>query len=91
VIDRNATSNGWLIFATHDVTEHHTPYGCTPEFFSEVVRCSIDSGARILPVADACQMIVEGVGEGVLGTLMKVLFLYRGVHKPLLQEVSAHV
>jgi len=60
VIDRNATANGWLIFATHDVTEHHTRYGCTPEFFSQVVRCSIDSGARILPVADACQMILKG-------------------------------
>ena len=60
VIDRNAKANGWLIFATHDVTEHHTPFGCTPELFCQIVRSSIDSGARILPVADACQIIVEG-------------------------------
>ena len=58
VIDRNAAANGWLIFATHDVSEHHTPYGCTPEFFSQVVKCAIDSGAAILSVAEACRTIV---------------------------------
>jgi len=50
LIDENTRTNGWLIFATHDVCQEPSPYGCTPEFFEKVVRCSIDSGARVLPV-----------------------------------------
>src|SRR5206468_10113838 len=50
LIAENAQVNGWLIFATHDVCEDPSPYGCLPKFFEQVVRCSIDSGARVLPV-----------------------------------------
>jgi len=58
IIDRNRAENGWLIFATHDVTPRPTRFGCTPEFFETVVRWTVDSGAAILPVtralSDAC-------------------------------------
>jgi hypothetical protein len=50
VIRRNKESNGWLIFATHDISPQPSPFGCTSEFFEEVVRSSVESGARILPV-----------------------------------------
>jgi peptidoglycan/xylan/chitin deacetylase (PgdA/CDA1 family) len=50
VINRNRESKGWLIFATHDISPDPSPYGCTPEFFEEVVRSSAQSGARMLPV-----------------------------------------
>ena len=50
-IDRNREKRGWLVFATHDIAERPTPYGCTPEYFAEVVECAVASGARILPVA----------------------------------------
>jgi peptidoglycan/xylan/chitin deacetylase (PgdA/CDA1 family) len=53
VIQRNHRARGWLIFATHDICDAPTPFGCTPEFFEGVVRCSLASGARILPVAQA--------------------------------------
>ena len=53
LIDYNQQERGWLIFATHDVDEAPTPYGVVPEFFEAVVRYAADSGARILPVADA--------------------------------------
>jgi peptidoglycan/xylan/chitin deacetylase (PgdA/CDA1 family) len=53
VIARNLADRGWLIFATHDVTERPTPFGCTPAFFEEVVLEAVRSGARILPVAAA--------------------------------------
>ena len=64
VIDRNCQARGWLIFATHDISETPTPYGCTPSFFEDIVKYSVDSGARILPVAQALDAIrVEFRGE----------------------------
>lgn len=53
VIDQNRDARGWLIFATHDVAPNPTPYGCTPELFTEIVRYAVSSGARVLPVSEA--------------------------------------
>lgn len=55
VIENNRRERGWLIFATHDIDEKPSPYGCTPAFFEEIVNYSVDSGARILPVDDALE------------------------------------
>jgi peptidoglycan/xylan/chitin deacetylase (PgdA/CDA1 family) len=57
LIDQNKTAGGWIIFATHDVAPDPSPFGCTPEFFESVVKCAVDSGARILPVVEALQSI----------------------------------
>jgi peptidoglycan/xylan/chitin deacetylase (PgdA/CDA1 family) len=57
MIDQNGLARGWLIFATHDISESPTPYGCTPQFFEEIVRYSVNSGARILPVAQAYETL----------------------------------
>ena len=53
LIEANARAGGWLVFATHDVTENPTPFGCTPELFDRVVQAAAGSGARVLPVAAA--------------------------------------
>jgi peptidoglycan/xylan/chitin deacetylase (PgdA/CDA1 family) len=52
-IDANARANGWLIFATHDVCDSPTRFGCTPELFERVVEQSAKSGAEILSVEAA--------------------------------------
>jgi len=57
LIDRNRKLRGWLIFATHDVCEEPSPYGCTPGFFEEVVRYSVSSGAQVLPVVKAWESL----------------------------------
>ena len=57
IIDHSISSSGWLIFATHDVTEKPSPYGCTPHFFTEVVKYAAQSGAVILPVIDALERL----------------------------------
>jgi hypothetical protein len=54
-IEANRRARGWLIFATHDVSETPSPYGCKPGFFEGVVECAAGSGARILPVVEAWQ------------------------------------
>lgn len=67
IISRNAAASGWLIFATHDVAESPSRYGCQPGFLDEVVRLSVRSGARVLPVLKACEelQIVPGAGMPV--------------------------
>lgn len=55
VIESNAAAHGWLIFATHDVAADPSRYGCEPEFFAEVVRLALQSGARVVPMMRACQ------------------------------------
>ncbi|HTQ96701.1 MAG TPA: glycosyltransferase family 2 protein [Candidatus Acidoferrum sp.] len=57
LIDRNREACGWLIFATHDLAENHTPFGCTPGFFEQVVRYAANSGAEILTVVDALESL----------------------------------
>lgn len=55
LISRNRQSGGWLIFATHDISDNPTPFGCTPEFFEQVVAYAVNSGARIVPVVRALE------------------------------------
>ena len=57
LIDQNARARGWLIFATHDVCAAPSPFGCTPDFFEQVVQWSLESGARILPVVKALEVV----------------------------------
>jgi peptidoglycan/xylan/chitin deacetylase (PgdA/CDA1 family) len=57
LIDQNARARGWLIFATHDVCAAPSPFGCTSSFFEQVVRWAVDSGARILPVVEALEVL----------------------------------
>jgi peptidoglycan/xylan/chitin deacetylase (PgdA/CDA1 family) len=55
IISLNAERNGWLIFATHDVGCQPSPYGCDPQFFDAVVQCAVRSGARVVPMMQACE------------------------------------
>ncbi len=64
LIDLNRTVRGWLIFATHDISNSPSPFGCTPAFFEEVVRYAIKSDARILTVRKAVQMLSIDIPTG---------------------------
>jgi glycosyltransferase involved in cell wall biosynthesis len=57
LIDHNGDANGWLIFATHDIADEHTPFGCTPEFFESILKYAISSGAQIVPVVEALEVL----------------------------------
>jgi len=57
MIERNCRAYGWLIFATHDVCDAPSPFGCTPDFFEIIVRCAASCGARVLPVGAAWEAI----------------------------------
>jgi hypothetical protein len=64
LIDHNASQRGWLVFATHDVSSNPSPYGCTPEFLEYVVAYAARSGARLLPMAEACAVLVGSAEPG---------------------------
>lgn len=55
LIEATVEAKGWLIFATHDVAESPSPYGCNPGYFNEVVRLSVAAGATVLPMTDVCR------------------------------------
>jgi peptidoglycan/xylan/chitin deacetylase (PgdA/CDA1 family) len=57
-IQVNVETNGWLIFSTHDVSTTPTKFGVTPDFFEQVVQRAADSGALLLPVGDALDVIM---------------------------------
>jgi peptidoglycan/xylan/chitin deacetylase (PgdA/CDA1 family) len=66
MIDHNISCRGWLIFATHDVTDNPSPYGCTPSFFREVVEYAALSGALLLPVGKACEVLQLSTSECIV-------------------------
>ena len=57
MIDLNSQQSGWLIFATHDVCDSPTRFGCTPRLFLRVVEYAARSGAAVLPVSLALHEI----------------------------------
>jgi hypothetical protein len=57
MIDANARANGWLIFATHDVCDTPTRFGCTPVLFERIVEYATQSGAAILPILGGLRLI----------------------------------
>ena len=59
LIDRNARSPSWLIFAAHDVSDREAMFSCSPSFFTEVVRYAAASGAELLPIGDACARLQQ--------------------------------
>lgn len=63
LIDENRDAPGWLIFSTHDVRAHPSPWGCTPAFFEEIVSYAAQSGARILTVGQACDALLPAAAR----------------------------
>ena len=57
LIRENARQRGWLIFYTHDVRETPSDFGCTSSQFESVVRAATQSGAQILTVAQALDVL----------------------------------
>ena len=72
-IAENVRDKGWLIFATHDVCEQPTRFGCTPEFFATVVDWARRSGAEMLSVSAAFKRLTGDRREKVTTTLDSAL------------------
>ena len=57
IVDQNSKACGWLIFATHDVCDTPSRWGCTPGFLEAIVRYASRSGAAVLPVDEAWDIV----------------------------------
>ena len=63
VIDENTRANGWLIFATHDVSDSPTRFGCTSALFERIIEYTKKSGADVLPVRGAVKRLSQTSGS----------------------------
>lgn len=54
LVRANSAEPGWLIFSTHDIAPHPTPYGCTPQYFADVIKLVREHGAKVVTVSEAC-------------------------------------
>ena len=61
-VTRAAETQGWAIFFTHDVSEHPTPFGCTPAMLEHVMARITAAGIETLPVRQAMARAVFGEG-----------------------------
>ena len=57
IIDETVISGGWLVLYTHGVDDNPGDYDCTPQQLEWVLEQAVASGARLLPVADAYDVI----------------------------------
>ena len=60
LIATNAGVKGWLIFFTHDVCDHPSPWGCTPQDFEAVVKYAAESSSEIMTIHQALTWIQQG-------------------------------
>jgi peptidoglycan/xylan/chitin deacetylase (PgdA/CDA1 family) len=58
----------WLIFYTHDVRDRPSPYGCTPRYFEDTVRCAVEAGMRILTIGEALAAITAAPAHPTTAT-----------------------
>jgi peptidoglycan/xylan/chitin deacetylase (PgdA/CDA1 family) len=63
IIDDNTQAVGWLIFATHDVSDSPTRFGCAPALFEQIVDYADKSGAHVLPVRDVSERVTHAMGS----------------------------
>lgn len=57
VIEANARARGWLVFATHDVSDKPSRYGCSRDFLRSVVDLACRSGAFVGTVGQVCDEV----------------------------------
>jgi peptidoglycan/xylan/chitin deacetylase (PgdA/CDA1 family) len=53
LVERARASGGWLIFFSHDVCDHPSPYGATPAMLEHALEAVTAAGLKILPVNEA--------------------------------------
>jgi peptidoglycan/xylan/chitin deacetylase (PgdA/CDA1 family) len=57
VVADNAEARGWLLFATHDISENPSSFGCSTRFFTDLVRLAVGSGAFVGSVTQVCDSV----------------------------------
>jgi peptidoglycan/xylan/chitin deacetylase (PgdA/CDA1 family) len=58
-MEKAVREKGWLILFTHDVTEHPSPYGLTPDRFQQIVTQGVAMGFDIVTVAEGARRLID--------------------------------
>jgi hypothetical protein len=59
LLTENEERQGWLIFYTHDVRTHPSPFGCTPGLLEMVVSRTMEKGFRIATAREVVESMVS--------------------------------
>jgi hypothetical protein len=51
--DEAQTTNGWLIFYSHDVADRPSPYGCSPALMNQALEAAARRKIPVLNIAEA--------------------------------------
>jgi len=57
LITETVRRNGWLLFASHDVSDTPSPYGVRPELVTFALRGALAAGCRLVNVAQALRIL----------------------------------
>lgn len=63
LIAETARTCGWLIFYSHEVTEHPNRYGVSPDLLDWAVDTAKSSGCIVTTIADSLRLISSGASE----------------------------
>jgi peptidoglycan/xylan/chitin deacetylase (PgdA/CDA1 family) len=63
LVTDNERQKGWLIFYTHDVRSHPSPFGCTPQLLERIVSLTLERGFSVLPVEEVTGPVQAGSPE----------------------------
>lgn len=59
LVEHNQRVKGWLIFYTHDVTDKPSRFGCTPEYFAQVLHCVSQANSQVMPVCEVVNPLLR--------------------------------
>jgi peptidoglycan/xylan/chitin deacetylase (PgdA/CDA1 family) len=63
-IKETKLNGGWLIFYSHDICTHPSPYGCTPKELETLIEKSLESGLTICTIRDgASELQASGTSK----------------------------
>jgi hypothetical protein len=52
LVDRNIVENGWLIISTHDINDSPSNFGCSIEYFKEIVEYIAHKNISVLNISE---------------------------------------
>jgi peptidoglycan/xylan/chitin deacetylase (PgdA/CDA1 family) len=55
LVDRNTEENGWLIISTHDISDTPSKFGCSIEYFKEIVDHIANKNIKVLKTAEVVE------------------------------------
>ncbi len=61
-VAQGVARTGWVIFFTHDVSEHPSPFGCTPAMLEYTLDRLAEAGVETIPIRQAMARAVFGEG-----------------------------